>query len=567
MEMRPMFAAVAAAAAFAAAAYAQEQPPVFRVGSELVVIDLIATDRAGRFVADLQPGEIQILEDGKPQKVQFLRLLSSTPPLRATDPAGPPSAAAPATAAAADSGPSEVRVAIVLDLGSMPPEAFPVVRSSVLEMLRDELPAGVPVMIATVGPQVNIRQPFTTDRAPLIQAVENLPPALERQATFEDLIDTTDRLCASRSSGQLSDAAIAAGKDAIAEANRRAAGTSRALSVLARSLAAAPGRKHVVLYSAGHVLNPVSQVVEAVAAGLAACSGADMQAARRRASLEMGSSSSDAIVGLRTAVDRANRSQVSFYVVDPRGLMTTGGQAQYRGTWRTGGRGAMVKLPTLDHGLSQDYLRTLAADTGGRAFLNTNDIGSGLRRAWQDADAYYLVGYAPAAARKSGRFRRVSVKIARPDLDLRHRQGYYEASDKDRADADITEALAAPDAFDREGFAVIATVDGSMLRIAVHIPPAAIRFTPSGAEHHADFSVHGELRDMKGALVYGKPLEGRDVALRLSGDRLAEIRSSDRVGVRLETPAPPPGTYRLAIVARDSGGWIAVRRSDVVINP
>ena len=64
-----------------------------------------------------------------------------------------------------------------------------------------------------------------------------------------------------------------------------------------------------------------------------------------------------------------------------------------------------------------------------------------------------------------------------------------------------------------------------------------------------------------------QPLEGRDVALRLRADRLAEIRSSDRIGVRLETTAPPPGTYRRVIVARDSGGWIAVRRSDVVINP
>ena len=69
----------------------------------------------------------------------------------------------------------------------------------------------------------------------------------------------------------------------------------------------------------------------------------------------------------------------------------------------------------------------------------------------------------------------------------------------------------------------------------------------------------------EGLLAGGKSLAGRDVALRLNAERLEAIRASDSIGVRLEADLPPPGTYRLAIVARDSGGWIAVRTVDLDI--
>jgi hypothetical protein len=54
---------------------AARQAPLFRVDAELVVVDLVATDRDGNFVADLQPADIELLEDGKPQKIQFVQMI------------------------------------------------------------------------------------------------------------------------------------------------------------------------------------------------------------------------------------------------------------------------------------------------------------------------------------------------------------------------------------------------------------------------------------------------------------------------------------------------------------
>jgi hypothetical protein len=59
-----------------AAVAGQDRPLVFQVGSELVVMDLIATDESGREVSDLTRSEIQIVEDGSPRPVQQLQLIS-----------------------------------------------------------------------------------------------------------------------------------------------------------------------------------------------------------------------------------------------------------------------------------------------------------------------------------------------------------------------------------------------------------------------------------------------------------------------------------------------------------
>ena len=561
------FSALIAAAGLLTVVAAQEQTPVFRVSSDLVVVDLIATDREGRFVDDLRADEVRIMEDGKPQKLQYLRLVRRGPSAASAGTVEPAAGGSgPATASPAHATDEEMQLGIVIDLGSMPADAFPRVRSAILDLLRNDLPAGVPVMIASVTPDATIHQPFTTDRAKLVAAVEALPLSLADQATFVDVVGAIDVRCAAAQPLRAAEAAVAIGKQVIREANRRVAAASQALSMVARSLAPHRGRKHIVLYSAGYALDPVAQAIDAIAAGVAACTGGDTMALRRYASGELSALASDAAAdGLRSAVDRANRSQASFYTIDPRGLMTGIVQPQQGGRTRGGGAGPLFRFATLDDRLSHDFLRTLAADTGGRSFFNSNDIGAGLRRAWQDADSYYLIAYAPESTRKRGRFRRISLKIDRPGLDLRYRQGYFEVNEKDLADSDIDTALRVPGAFVRDGFGVSTGIDAGTLRITVRLPPSAIRFTLSQGEYRADFSVHGELRTERGTLVGGRPLDGKDVALRLTPQQMQAMRSTGSLGVRLEAPVPQPGVYRLAMVARDSGGWIAVRTVDVTI--
>src|SRR5512147_3001478 len=129
-------------------AAASQQPaserPVFRVGAELVVIDLVATDREGRFVEDLSPSDIQLYEDGKPRQVQFLHLVrmgrvALSPPTHAGTAAGSPPTP-PREEAATTDPVSSVSLVIALDLAGIPADVLPRVKDAIRRMVTDELP-------------------------------------------------------------------------------------------------------------------------------------------------------------------------------------------------------------------------------------------------------------------------------------------------------------------------------------------------------------------------------------------------------------------------------------------
>ncbi len=95
-------------------------------------------------------------------------------------------------------------------------------------------------------------------------------------------------------------------------------------------------------------------------------------------------------------MNAAVRANVAFYPVDARGLMALppGGdasQASPRGTGlMTGTKQQGIRNSVND---SQETLVTIAADTGGKAMLDTNDLTMGIRQAQEDINSYYIIGY------------------------------------------------------------------------------------------------------------------------------------------------------------------------------
>ncbi|HEX7486413.1 MAG TPA: VWA domain-containing protein [Vicinamibacterales bacterium] len=119
---------------------------------------------------------------------------------------------------------------------------------------------------------------------------------------------------------------------------------------------------------------------------------------------------------LQDTIQSANRANVTIDVVDPRGL------------------GAYIR--------AADSMYLLAAETGGRAILNTNNFGTGLRQVIEDASAYYLIGYTPTRSEDDGKYHKISVKVKRPGVHVLARQGYWAPSRKE-LDA-VTEAANRP---------------------------------------------------------------------------------------------------------------------------
>ena len=135
----------------------------------------------------------------------------------------------------------------------------------------------------------------------------------------------------------------------------------------------------------------------------------------------------------RYLMDVANRNNASFYPIDPRGLPAF--------DYPIGPE--RPPPPAVDHMHLKariDGLRTLAENTDGIAVVNNNDLDKGLKRIADDLTSYYLLGYYASNARLDGAFRRITVRVKRPGVQVRARRGYRAAT---AAEVDASRAAAA----------------------------------------------------------------------------------------------------------------------------
>ena len=118
-----------------------------------------------------------------------------------------------------------------------------------------------------------------------------------------------------------------------------------------------------------------------------------------------------------------------LYPIDARGLMADppgGGasKAASRGTGIYSGSQHNTQRTAIND--SQDTLVSLAADTGGKVFLDSNDLSMGLVQAQQDYHSYYVLGYYTTNTAQDGKYRRITVRLNNDKTaKLEHRDGYY----------------------------------------------------------------------------------------------------------------------------------------------
>jgi VWFA-related protein len=132
----------------------------------------------------------------------------------------------------------------------------------------------------------------------------------------------------------------------------------------------------------------------------------------------------------RFLLQRANRANVSFYAIDPRGLVAFDQDI--------GPRRPLTPVADANRlNLRQTALRELAETTDGFAVLNTNNMDRALERIVQDVGAYYLLGYYSTNTRLDGRYRKITVRVKQPDLQVRARPGYLAPTEADAASARV----------------------------------------------------------------------------------------------------------------------------------
>jgi VWFA-related protein len=264
---------------------------------------------------------------------------------------------------------------------------------------------------------------------------------------------------------------------------------------------------------------------------------------------------------LRATVNAAVRAGVSFWPVDARGLVAQAplGDATQGSPGNAGmysGAGGIAATNNLQQ--SQDTLYSLAADTGGKALLDDNNLDRGIIAAARSMVSYYIIGYYSTNTAEDGRFRRIRISLkGEIAAKLNYRQGYFAgkqfakftAADKERQ---LEDALMLPDPITELTIAM--EIDHFQLNRAEYFVPVVVKIPgrelalakQRGAERTViDFI--GEIKTSSGTTVTNV----RDsVSVKLSEATASQLAKRPIVydtGFTLL-----PGTYTIKFLARDA---------------
>jgi VWFA-related protein len=514
-----------------------EDIDVVRITTNLVQVDAVVTDKSGKVVTDLKPEEVQIFEDGKPQKItHFSYNVSETPVV--APPARPATVdknAPPAPPVALKAEQVRRTMAIVVDDLGLSFESTYFVRRALKKFVDEQMVTGDLVAIIRTSGGMGALQQFTSDKRRLYAAIERV----KWYASGRGGVGAFAPMQPPTPGDQ--GAAIDAANEELNQFREDlfAVGTLGAVSYVVKGLRQLPGRKSVLLISDGFRIYSQDDPTQ------------------NYRTLEK----------LRRLIDEAGRASVVIYTMNATGLQTFGLTAADS----TGGMSADQVETQLSNRRNaafetQQGLDFLAQQTGGIAIRNTNDLSSGIRRVMEDQKGYYLIGYRPDYATfdpKTGRrtFHKLSLKVTRPGkFNVRMRNGFLGRSDEDTQQAprtlarQLVEALTSP--FGANGVHLQLTSlfgndarAGSFMRSILHIDARDLTFTdePNGW-HKCVFDVL--------AITFGDngvPVDqnGRTYTLTLP-DELYKRALRDGLVYYVTVPIKKPGAYQLRMSLRDS---------------
>jgi VWFA-related protein len=368
------------------------------VKSQLVVETVVVKDKAGKFVPGLTVKDFAVTEDGTPQSLKFVeheQMPTEAEPLptvrsdeeQVTIYKRLARTSIASEAPAQGNGKTKYQghrlLVLYFDMTSMGPEDQLRALNAGQKFIRTQMTEADLVSIMRYsGGSVDVLQDFSADRNKLLSILETLIVG-EGQGNDDSVDDASS-----------ADTGAAFGQD---DSEFNIFNTDRQLAALqtaAHMLASMNEKKALIYFASGLRLR-----------------GVDNQAQ------------------LHATVDDAIRSGVTFWPVDARGLVAnaplgdaTQGSPGNQGMYT----GASAKAVTDNFQQSQDTMYSLAADTGGKALLDNNDLTRGIVQAQHAITDYYILGYYTSNTAPNGRFRKIKIALNNDSgAMLEYRQGYY----------------------------------------------------------------------------------------------------------------------------------------------
>jgi VWFA-related protein len=553
---------------------------VLRLGTTEVSLDIVVRDKKGRLIKDLKPSDFEVYEDGVVQKIESFRFIQhearTSPTGESTDPKQPTpvEASSPKTTALKDN-PTPGVVALIFD--RLSPDARSLARKAGAAYAEEGNAAGDFTGVFGIDQSLRTLQSYTDKPELIRQAIERATSAatstyVSGSGKVRDLSDRSTALDqeatssaagavesgAARDSAGASAAGAASGQAAaqqafiemetrilenfeLLERDQQGFATINSLLAVISGMRNLPGRKSIVIFSEGLALpSSVSTKFNAV-------------------------------------INAANRAGVTIYAIESGGLRVQSGTEEAtreinsiasRRMQQSARAGDTMTSEPYTKALerNEDLLRldprsglgTLADETGGFLIHDTNDLRAGLRRIDDDMRAYYLLSYVPKNAEYDGRFRQISVKLARSNLEVQTRKGYYAiesvgqlpvldyeapalaALKRTKADTGVT--------FHAAALSFPATGKPGLTLVLAEAPLSAFTIAPAKDKktYSADFSVVALIRNQSNEVV-----QKLSQHYPLSGpvEKLEAAKKGDVLFYR--EVQLPPGRYTVDFVAYD----------------
>jgi VWFA-related protein len=530
--VRSLFCLVFSLAAFGASQSAKEvssvpvqKTPVFSIQASMVVVDISARDRKGNLIEGLKQGDFKIYEDGVPQEV----VLFSAEKV----PIGPPQAA---VAAESDLSPkaSDVvnlslnpektikhidlsgkrMIILFFDLSSLDSDFLIHSVDAAREFLAKQTGPQDLLAIATYSSTLSLVQDFTNDRAQLLRVLNAISSEDSKEAATSS--DSSSDSSESSEDTFIPDTV----QFDIFNTDRRLA----ALETLAKMYRDFPERKSLVYFSSGVSTTGIENNAQ-----------------------------------IRSTVDNANRSNMSIYAVDSRGLVALppGGDASKASPGSRMLGGASMASQRASISSSQETLTTLSHDTGGRAFTDLNDLTLAMKQVQADTNVYYVLGYYSSNAKEDGKYRKIKVELTRPVGKLEHRPGYFASKsfkqqNKQERDLQLQQALTVDRPF--VDLPMILKVDyfrkddsTVYVPISIMLDGDGLQFEEKGANRESKFEFVAQATDVKGKV---SGIARDSVSVKLPAEKAEKIKEGGilySTGFQLRS-----GNYKLKFLVRDN---------------
>ncbi len=499
----------------------QQEAPLFQANTQLVIETVNVKDKDGKPIRGLTAKDFVLTEDGAPQSIRFFEfqeLEDKVEPLVM----GPETRVAPlprlSHSQIAPEPPGDVRyrnrrlLAMYFDFTSMPMPDQLRALGAAKKFLRTQMtPADLVALMAYRSGSVEVFQDFTADRTRLLEIVETLIVGEDENAPIDDSTRGDSGAAFGQNDAEFS----------IFFTDRQLAALQTATTMLGRL----NEKKSLLYFASGLRLN-----------------GNNNQAQ------------------LNATINAAVRAGVSLWPIDPRGLVAQAplGDATQSSPGGAGAyTGATANAFTRGFQRSQDTLWTLAADTGGKALLDANDLARGIVNAQQSTASYYILGYYTTNTNPDGKLRRIKITLADGRAaTLEYRQSYYAqkvfakftSADKERQLEDalmladpVTELTIAMEI----GYFQLNRAE-YFVPMTVKIPGSELALDRKRGADRALIDFIAEIKDEFGTTVSNL----RDkVDIKLTGTTAAELAKRP---IEYDTGFTLlPGKYRIKFLARD----------------